>query len=222
LDLPDWWEMNFLNRFLRSGDVVADVGANIGAYALLAATLVGPEGTVVAFEPDPYNIDRFRRLLQRNALSQLCIVEVAVGACDSTLVLKAGKDTLSNIVVSQQEGIPVRAVSLDTYFSGLQPPIFIKVDVEGYEEPVVRGSLSLIRSGFPLVWQLELGNLSAHYGYSERSIAGILSGNGYEFYRYDPQKEVLVPVGDSRTEDNVLAVRDLKQVNARLRFTEQE
>ncbi len=222
LDLPDWWEMKFLQCFLRPGDVVADVGANIGAYALLAATLVGPEGTVVAFEPDPSNIHRFRRQLQRNELSQLRIVEAAVGACDSMLFLKAGKDTLSSIVLLQQEGIPVPAVSLDTYFSRLQPPIFVKVDVEGYEEPVVRGSLSLISSGFPLVWQLELGNLSVRYGYSECAIAGILLENGYEFYRYDPNKRMLVTVGSSRTEDNVLAIRDLNQVNARLRFTEQE
>ena len=71
------------------------------------------------------------------------------------------KDTLSNIVLMQQEGIPVRAVSLDTYFSRLQPPIFVKVDMEGYEESVAHGSPSLIDSWFPLVWQLELGNLSA-------------------------------------------------------------
>jgi FkbM family methyltransferase len=212
--------MNFLQRFLRPGDVVADVGANIGAYALLAATLVGPEGTVVAFEPDPCNIDRFRRQVQRNDLSQLRVVEAAVGASDSTLFLKAGKDSLSNIVVSPQEGIPVRAVSLDTYFSSFQPPVFVKVDVEGYEEPVVRGSLSLIYSGFPLVWQLELGGLGAHYGYSERSVVAILLENGYEFYKYDPEKGILVLIGNSRTEDNVLAVRDLNQVNARLRFAE--
>lgn len=90
--------MNCLQRFLGPGDVVADVGANIGAYALLAAALVGPEGTVVAFEPDPSNIHRFRRQLQRNEPSQLRIVEAA-GACDSTLFLKGGKDSLSNNVL---------------------------------------------------------------------------------------------------------------------------
>jgi FkbM family methyltransferase len=224
LDLPDWWEMNFLQRFLRPGDVVADVGANIGGYALLAASLVGPKGTVVAFEPDPYNIDRFRRQLQRNDLSQLRIVEAAVGANDTTLFLKAGKDSLSNIVVLAHEGIPVRGVSLDTYFSRLQPPIFVKVDVEGYEEPVVRGALSLIYSGFPLVWQLELGGLGSHYGYSECSISEILLANGYEFYRYDPEKGMLVLAGNSRTddEDNVLAVRDPDRVNARLRSAAEE
>ena len=220
LDLPDWWEMNFLQRFLRPGDVVADVGANIGAYALLAATVVGPEGTVVAFEPDPCNIERFRRQLQRNELAQIRIVEAAVGAGEATLFLRAGIDSLSNIVVLPQEGIPVRAVSLDTYFHRLQPPVFVKVDVEGYEEAVVRGSMSLIHSGFPLVWQLELGGLSAHYGYAECSIVKILSEKGYEFCRYDPEKGTLVLIGNLRTEDNVLAVRDLNQVNARLRFTE--
>jgi FkbM family methyltransferase len=218
LDMPDWWEMNFLQRFLRRGDVAADVGANIGAYSMLAASRVGAEGSVVAFEPDPCNIERLRRQIQRNQLSHVHIVEAAVSECVSELFLKAGKDSLSSVVMSPREGIAVDAVSLDSYFESRQPPVYIKVDVEGYEEAVVRGASSLMRRNFPLVWQLELGGLGNSYGYSEASICDKLISHGYQFFRYDPNQGRLVPlrIVDGHDEDNILAVRDLSEVHARM------
>ncbi len=219
LDMPDWWEMSFLQRFLRRGDVVADVGANIGVYSMLAASLVGPEGSVVAFEPDPFNIERLRRQVQRNQLSQLHIVEAAVAECVSELFLKAGKDSLSSVAMSPREGIPVAAVSLDSYFESRQPPVYVKVDVEGYEEAVVRGASSLMHRNFPLVWQLELGGLGNCYGYSEAFICDKLLSHGYQFCRYNADHGRLVPLDeeDGHHEDNVLAVRDLSEVDARIR-----
>lgn len=217
LDMPDWWEMNFLQKFLRRGDVAADVGANIGAYTMLAASMVGPEGSVVAFEPDPCNIERLRRQIQRNKLAHIHIVEAAVSECVSELFLKAGKDSLSSVAMSPREGIMVNAVSLDSYFESRQPPVYIKVDVEGYEEAVVRGASSLMHRNFPLVWQLELGGLGNSYGYSDAFIRDKLLGHGYQFCRYDPRQEKLVPLKvDGHDEDNVLAVRDLSEVHARM------
>jgi FkbM family methyltransferase len=219
LDMPDWWEMNFLQRFLRPGDTAADVGANIGVYSLLAASVVGPGGSVVAFEPDPFNVERLRRQVLRNELSQVHIIEAAVADCDSELFLKAGKDTLSSIAMFPEEGIRVPAVRLDSYFECRRLPVYIKVDVEGYEESVVRGTSSIMRRGFPLVWQLELGGLGKHYGYSETYVAKILVSHGYHFCRYDAGDEKLVPVDDidGGHQDNVLAVRDLDEVDARIR-----
>jgi FkbM family methyltransferase len=219
LDMPDWWEMSFLQRFLRPGDVAADVGANIGAYSLLAASRVGEEGSVIAFEPDPVNVERLRRQVQRNGLSQLHIVEAAVAECVSELFLKAGKDSLSSVVMSSREGIPVASVSLDSYFESRRPPVYVKVDVEGYEEAVVRGASSLMHRNFPLVWQLEFGGLGNCYGYSEAAISDKLLSHGYQFCRYNADRGVLMPLlkVDGHNEDNVLAVRDLDEVETRLR-----
>ena len=219
LDMPDWWEMNFLQRFLRRGDVAADVGANIGVYSMLAASMVGPEGSVVAFEPDPCNIERLRRQIQRNQLSHVHIVEAAVSECVSKLFLKAGKDSLSNVVMSPREGIQVAAVSLDSYFESRRPPVYVKVDVEGYEEAVVRGASSLMHRNFPLVWQLEFGGLGNLYGYSEAAISNRLLSHGYQLCQYNTDRGVLVPLCevDDRDGDNVLAVRDLAEVERRLR-----
>ena len=57
---------DLLVRELRPGDVVLDVGANIGYYSVVASSLVGPEGRVLSIEPDPSHFARLRRSLASN------------------------------------------------------------------------------------------------------------------------------------------------------------
>src|SRR4029079_6403356 len=64
--LPDPAEMTFIKRYLRPGDAFIDAGANVGIYTLFAAQLVGPSGSVIAFEPDPGAADRLRENVDRN------------------------------------------------------------------------------------------------------------------------------------------------------------
>lgn len=78
--LFDRAERRFLERHLRPGDTFLDLGAHIGFYALLAARTVGPDGRVVAVEPDPVSRARLVRHLEGNGLTW---VEVeAVGLSD--------------------------------------------------------------------------------------------------------------------------------------------
>jgi len=63
---------------LRSGDVVFDVGANCGYFSVLAASLVGPSGHVVAMEPAPSCLARLKANLQRNAFANVSVVEKVV------------------------------------------------------------------------------------------------------------------------------------------------
>jgi len=53
---------------LKPGDIFWDIGANFGLYSIIASTIVGPEGQVLAIEPDPRNIKRLRRNIYFNRL----------------------------------------------------------------------------------------------------------------------------------------------------------
>ncbi len=72
-ECPDYHEMLFMRRYLRSGDSVLDIGANIGVYTLLAASEIGPTGQVLAFEPVP---ETSRRLLENIEINQLDNVQI--------------------------------------------------------------------------------------------------------------------------------------------------
>ncbi len=62
-------ETEFVKAELQPGDVAVDIGANIGYYALLFATLVAPHGRVVAFEPVPFLYDALTRSVRENRRS---------------------------------------------------------------------------------------------------------------------------------------------------------
>jgi len=60
------YETKLFKKSIKRGMVVLDIGANIGYYTLLAARLVGDEGKVFAFEPDPYNYSLLRKNIEAN------------------------------------------------------------------------------------------------------------------------------------------------------------
>lgn len=132
---------------LRPGDVVWDVGANVGVYTCLAAGRVGPTGEVHAFEPSPENADRLHAFTAD--LTNVRIHEMALGARTGRALLNLGDDdlgaTTSVQVATPQEPAPVASIAEicrgeDLVAFGRCPsPTILKIDVEGHEVAVLRG-----------------------------------------------------------------------------------
>ena len=75
----EWWNTRFLATNLRPGETVIDAGAGIGYFTLLAADLVGPQGRVLALEPNPQSAALLRRNLELNGFAgRSTVVEAAV------------------------------------------------------------------------------------------------------------------------------------------------
>ena len=138
----------------KADDTVADVGANVGMYTLPWAKRLGPAGRVVAFEPDSAMFN----LLKENVTLNHCgdrvqLVKAAVGADGVPRSLCGGIGDLS--YVSAQSGpnsVLIEGVCLDQFNSGI-PLRILKIDVEGYEEEVLKGALrSLSSSELRLVY----------------------------------------------------------------------
>lgn len=137
-----------MRRLLKQGDVFFDVGANIGYLSAIAAGLVGTRGQVHAFEPVPQHFARLRRLAELNPDRMIVANACAAGEADSTntiyLARAAGQSTLvtsyktRNDIVGSQE---IRTVRLDSYIdhARIDRIALIKIDVEGYELPVLKG-----------------------------------------------------------------------------------
>jgi FkbM family methyltransferase len=131
---------------IKPGDVVWDVGANVGLYSDLFIAKTGPSGRVVAFEPAP---ECYAALMQRFAdKPAFSAVNVALGATDGTVVMEMASVGLApthRIVATEEVGgtrartIPVRSAqsicdSRPDWF-----PNVVKVDVEGHEGHVFDG-----------------------------------------------------------------------------------
>jgi len=134
------------------GDVVLDIGANIGWYSLLAAKY---GAQVYAFEPDPLNFKLLNENIEMNALAeQVVAYQCAVSDQEAVLPLylypdkNRGRHSLH--AMEGCEKIDVRAVRLDDFLNeqgfGTQKVKFIKMDIEGHEFPALLGSPKLLET----------------------------------------------------------------------------
>lgn len=90
--MSDFRKMSFIKRYLRPGDTSRDVGANVGVYTLLAASLVGPTGTVHAFEPRPKALGYLYENISLNKLRNVQVYELALSDRAGEAHLAAGGD----------------------------------------------------------------------------------------------------------------------------------
>ncbi len=144
-----------LRRSVGAGDVVWDVGANIGALSLVAARMVGPTGRVIAVEPQAGCAAAIRANAARNDLGWIEVREVAATDHSGDVALNVVDDTLWTRLASvgehelQTERVVVAGSALDDLDA--PPPTLVKIDVEGAELEVVAGMRRVLDEAQPVV-----------------------------------------------------------------------
>ncbi|RMG19437.1 MAG: FkbM family methyltransferase [Bacteroidetes bacterium] len=158
-------DFNYLLKMLRPDAVVLDIGANIGIMTALLARHC-KKGKVIAFEPIPENYEALNRLIRFLKLTNVETHQLALGAehaqVEMLMPVMAGvrMQGLSHV---QHESIPhypsrsiaykVEQLPLDEWWGGRGQKVdAIKMDVENYEQYVIRGGLNLIRRCKPLIY----------------------------------------------------------------------
>src|SRR5437016_1666098 len=136
-----------LKKFLRSGMPFYDVGANAGFFTLLGATLVGPKGNVVSFEPHPETASQLRKQISVNRLNNVEVIEAAI--CDKIGTAEFSDDTVAVMAslttsASGHRTIKVKTATLDSIVAKHSPPDLLKIDIEGTEIDALRGARKLI------------------------------------------------------------------------------
>jgi FkbM family methyltransferase len=141
--------------YVRPGDVVWDVGANLGLFAFAAAARAGPTGRVFALEADDWLVRVLRKTAALPVPQRAPVVPIVVAAaerCGLREFQLAARSRASNALAgyghTQTGGVResrlVVAVSLDWLLEFLPPPAFVKIDVEGAEPEVLNGARRLI------------------------------------------------------------------------------
>jgi FkbM family methyltransferase len=166
------YESELVRRVLRPGAKVVDVGAHIGYYTLLAASCVGAQGRVWAFEPAPDNYRLLARNVRQNHLERFVRTEncaVSDRAGETPLYLSATNYGDHRIFASDHDDdalfnqgqerrrMTVPTVSLDGYLAerAAGPIDVIKLDVQGAELNVLRGMRDTLRANPNVVLFLE-------------------------------------------------------------------
>jgi FkbM family methyltransferase len=157
-------------RFLPVGGVVLDVGANIGQYSLIASKRVGPTGHVYAFEPGESILSRLRRNIELNPSNNIEILPVAVGNDHGFYsyypAAKLGNQGVGSLIPDDKgdirtlEPVQVKMVRLNDFCEerGIKKVDFIKIDVEGFEFEVLKGSGNILSNNPNVLLMVELAN----------------------------------------------------------------
>jgi FkbM family methyltransferase len=148
-------QSRWVRDILKPGGTFLDVGANVGYYTTLAASLVGSKGHLLAFEPSPYAYKRLETILKRNAITQVDAFQCAVGDKEEWLDLYLPKQAhlhSPSLVPTDKSftSVKVQVCCLDSHPS-LQAVSMIdlmKVDVEGFEPNVLRGMSKYLQNGY--------------------------------------------------------------------------
>ena len=179
---PELWKQ-FMSS-LTAGDVVADVGAHIGLYTIALAKRLAPNGSVIAFEPHEQNYDALTHHVGLNGVQPAVeTVRTAVGAVDGHVRFTDDQDVQNRIAAENTcHSSTVPAITLDSFFKDRRLDI-LKVDVEGFEEEVLRGGEVLLAdsSRAPRLIYLEVHPYNwSLCGTSSDSLLGRLHAAHYE------------------------------------------
>jgi len=180
------------------GKVAYDVGANIGLVTLFLARSVGEQGLVIAFEPTPPNAERLMENVQLNKLSNVRLYRVALG--DTEAVIKIAHCPDSPGIATLREDLAqgyrrryslqefqVEVVPLDTLVAreSLPFPDFLKIDIEGYEYPMLLGARETIRRARPIIFVEVHSSSEADRVQSWNAVYDFLAGMNYSVFSAD-------------------------------------
>ena len=145
-----------LERVLKPGMAVFDIGANIGYYALMELGLIGPEDRMLCIEPSPSNVELLRRNLELNGVSDRVTV-VSGAVSDSVGTRPIHISTQSNLNTFHAEGggelhLSGKTIEVDTFTvpalaAEYGAPDLIRMDVEGHEVEVLNGMRPAVEAG---------------------------------------------------------------------------
>jgi FkbM family methyltransferase len=134
----------------KSGDLVFDLGAHCGVSTYRLSKLVGVEGKVIAFEPDPLNYGILKRNIERHGLENVVAVNIAVAGETGELPFNSEGtigSSLASLMLRNSVGstVMVEAVSLNDAFERWGAPAFCKIDIEGAEIDMLAAAQDALR-----------------------------------------------------------------------------
>jgi FkbM family methyltransferase len=221
-------ELTVLKDNIKPRQTVLDLGANLGFYSILTASLVGKHGRVFAFEPLPRNAELIKASLTENLYDNITVINAAVSN-------RVGKTKLylspyytsehslfdlhySTGIKSTLDTIDVELITIDGFMKKDDKPKidFIKMDIEGSEGHAIEGMENTIRESKKMTllseyWPNALMNSINPKEYLER-----LSGIGFKIFHIDGLKQAVYPV----TVQEMLRIQEQRNIEGYEKYKE--
>lgn len=190
--IPEPFEIHLADLFFPRIRTFLDVGSNTGLYCCRAAQKMMPGARIVAFEPQPQCIDALRVTIELNGWGdRLECHAIGLGDHDDELVLHLSQTGSSfdihfiDAATVPTIRVPVRTLDHECRRLGLETVDMIKIDVEGYELPVLEGGTQILARDHPVIF-VEIADRIRGRGFRNSRYAATLrwlTARGYSVFR---------------------------------------
>ena len=199
-DVYEKYQTNLFISLVKRGMVVVDIGAHIGYYTLLAADLVGEEGKVFAFEPNPDSYTLLVKNIEINGYNNIFPVQKAISNKTGSAKLFLGPhynrgDSRLYDSHDGRESIEVDVTTLDSYFGKDCQVDLIKMDIQGAEAGALQGMANVIEKNdnLKLITEYWPAGLQ-RFGSSPMDFLDKLMEHGFKLYHVDERGQRICPI----------------------------
>ena len=198
-------EAKIMKEKIKVGNIVVDVGANIGLHTLNMAKIVGNTGQVFAFEPDPSNFEILRKNVKINNYQNIILEQKACAdKYGRTTLYQSDHPGMHRVFpqTKQAKGqVQVELTSLDKYFidSNLADKInFIKIDVEGLEFSVLKGMKNILKNNKKIKILFEfMPKNTMEAGFTPIELLNYLTSYDFKLFCIDESTKKLLHVSNN-------------------------
>ena len=213
------FETKIVKNEIKPNDVVIDIGAHIGYFTLLFAKLVGPEGKVFSFEPEPKNFELLTKNIEINNYENVITESKIVSDKNKTCTLYTFETSSgANRIYKPNENINVKpievdSISLDEYFKNsefLKRIKFVKIDVEGAELLVLKSMKSIFQNNNNIKLLLEFNpKFLLEIGSKSSDFFNLLHSESFSIFFIDGKNHKLIPLNSDTELDPKLFENDV-------------
>lgn len=154
-------EIAFMQRILKPGAIMLDIGANVGLYSALGGLALGEKGRIIAFEPDPESRKYLKQTIDANALSNTEVISAAASNNNGTTQLFISTNNRGDNRLYENQNadvaVDVATVRIDDVLNerNIDAVDIIKIDVQGFEGYVIEGMEQTLKNSQRLQMLME-------------------------------------------------------------------
>jgi FkbM family methyltransferase len=160
--------------YIKAGDIIVDVGANVGTTVIPSAMAVGDSGTVLAFEAHPKTFQYLESNVKLNNLTNVKLFHNALGEKKGKVTFSDNDaDDQNSVIFNSNSGISVDVTVLDDFTEDFEKIDLLKIDVEGYELFVLQGAEETLQKTKCINIEISEAHF-AKFGYSCKTVIEFL------------------------------------------------
>jgi FkbM family methyltransferase len=200
---------NFYLEYLKKGDVLIDIGANIGTITITSATHIGNHGTVYSIEAHPKIFQYLKGNVKHNNLTNVHLFNCAVGNKTGNVFFSNLSSDGQNKIIDNDHGTKVSLIKVDDLNIPESDIHLLKIDVEGYEKFAFLGSNDVLKKTSCVLFEAVPKHYE-HYDYSFNDIYDILNSYNFKIYRFLEHKKISLISHDYIPQnEDLLAIKNL-------------